>query len=385
MKSLRVDWLIMAIVFYQACYLEGWESPIRTIRWISLVVTLAVLASPADFPYRPALPGYRYAFPRDYFEHPDFRTEWWYYTGNLGSAEGKRFGFELVFFRQGQRREPVDNRSVWRVDDVYLAHLALTDIDGGKFYPQERLNRAGPGVAGASFEKRRVWNGNWSAQWSDDRQTLEAIAPEFRFRLSIEPAKPPVIHGENGVSQKAEGAGKASHYVSFPRLRVSGSVELEGAKSDVSGIAWMDHEWFTHQLDASQVGWDWFSIQLDGGQDLMLFELRTKAGAIDPNSSGTYIDASGAAHHLRAQEFWLAAERYWVSPKTKARYPVRWRISVPSLKLSLECEAALDGQELVSADTAGPSYWEGAVRYSGSAAGVGYLEMTGYDKPVRLD
>jgi predicted secreted hydrolase len=360
-------------------------SIIRTTRWIIFALTLVALASPAGFPYRPALPGYRYEFPRDHFEHQDFRTEWWYYTGNLRSAEGKRFGFELVFFRQGQRREPVDNRSVWRVDDVYLAHLALTDIDGGKFYPQERLNRAGPGIAGASFEKRRVWNGNWSAQWSEDRQTLEAVAPEFRFHLSLEPAKPLVIHGENGVSQKAEGVGKASHYVSFPRLRVSGSVEIEGARSSVTGTAWMDHEWFTHQLDASQVGWDWFSIQLDGGQDLMLFELRTQSGAIDPNSSGTYIDTRGAAHHLKADEFSLAPERYWTSPKTKARYPVRWRISVPSQKLNLECEAAVDAQELVSVDTAGPTYWEGAVRYSGSAAGVGYLEMTGYDKPVRLD
>jgi predicted secreted hydrolase len=290
-----------------------------------------------------------------------------------------------VFFRQGRRREPAENPSAWRVDDVYLAHLALTDIDGGKFYPQERLNRAGPGLAGASFEKRRVWNGNWSAQWSEDRQTLEAIAPEFRFRLSLEAAKPPVIHGENGVSQKAEGVGKASHYVSFPRLQVSGSVELDGTKSNVTGTAWMDHEWFTHQLDASQVGWDWFSVQLEDGRDLMLFELRGKTGAIDPNSSGTYIDERGVGHHLTAQEFSLTTERYWVSPRTKARYPVRWRILVPSLKVSLECDAALDSQELVAADTAGPSYWEGAVRYSGSAAGAGYLEMTGYDKPVRLD
>jgi predicted secreted hydrolase len=357
----------------------------RPIRWMSVIAAVAAFAAPVDFPYRPALPGYHYAFPRDHFEHPDFRTEWWYYTGNLRNAEGKRFGFELVFFRQGERREPVGNRSAWRVDDLYLAHLALTDIDGGKFYPQERLNRAGPGIAGASFEKRRVWNGNWSAQWSDDQQTLEAVAPEFRFCLSLEPLKPPVIHGENGVSRKAEGAGKASHYVSFPRLQVSGSVELNGTRSSVTGTAWMDHEWFTHQLDASQVGWDWFSIQLEGGQDLMLFELRTRTGGIDPNSSGTYIDARGVAHHLKAHEFTLAPARYWVSPKTRARYPVKWRISVPSLKLSLECEAALDTQELVSAEVAGPSYWEGAVRYSGSAAGVGYLEMTGYDKPIRLD
>ena len=299
--------------------------------------------------------------------------------------DGKHFGFELVFFRQGQRRDPVENRSAWRIDDLYLAHLALTDIDGKRFFPHERLNRAGPGVAGASFEKRRVWNGNWSVQWLDGRQTLTATADEFQIQLQLDPAKPPVIHGENGISQKAEGAGKASHYVSFTRLTVTGNVQLDGKPNAVTGTAWMDHEWFTQQLDASQVGWDWFSIQLDDGRDLMLFQLRTKAGSIDPFSSGTYVDARGAARHLTSRDFSLQPSRTWVSPKTKARYPVSWRIRVPSLALDLNCDAALDGQELPSQSDSSPSYWEGAVRYSGSAAGVGYLEMTGYDKPVHLD
>jgi len=351
----------------------------RAIRW--LVVALAAVAWGVDFHYREALPGYHYSFPRDHFEHPDFRTEWWYYTGNLRSSDGKRFGFELVFFRQGQRREPAENRSVWRIDDAYLAHLALTDIDGKRFYPEERLNRAGPGVAGASFEKRRVWNGNWSSQWSGDRQSLDATSEEFRFHLQLEPVKPLVIHGSNGLSQKAEGAGKASYYISFPRLTVTGDLELHGSRHAVSGTAWMDHEWFTNQLDASQVGWDWFSVQLDDGRELMLFQLRTRAGTIDPYSSGTYVDARGAAHHLTAREFSLEPGRAWVSEKTKARYPVSWRIRVPSLDLSLQCDAMLDSQEL----TGGNNYWEGAVLYSGSASGVGYLEMTGYDKPVRLD
>src|SRR2546421_3489972 len=188
------------------------------MRMMRLLAALAAVAWGLDFPYRPALPGYHYSFPRDHFEHPEFRTEWWYYTGNLRSPEGKRFGFELVFFRQGRRGEPAENRSAWRIDDLYLAHLALTDIDGKRFFPRQRLNRAGPGMAGASFEKRRVWNGNWSAQWSGDQQSLEATAEEFRFHLRLQPAKPPVIHGENGVSQETEGAGKASHYVSVSRL-----------------------------------------------------------------------------------------------------------------------------------------------------------------------
>jgi predicted secreted hydrolase len=346
-----------------------------------IVLALVCVCWGADFPYRAALPGYHYSFPRDHFEHGDFRTEWWYYTGNLRSSDGKRFGFELVFFRQGARRDAVENRSAWRIDDAYLAHLALTDIDGKRFYPHERLNRAGPGIAGASFEKRRVWNGNWSTQWSGDRQTLTATAEEFSFALQIEPAKPLVIHGANGVSQKAEGVGKASHYVSFPRLTVAGGLQVEGARYTVSGIAWMDHEWFTHQLDPSQVGWDWFSVQLDDNRELMLFHLRTKAGTIDPNSSGTYVDRQGTAHHLSLREFSLEPGRYWVSEKSHARYPVSWRINVPSLGLDLQCQAALDNQEL----TGGTVYWEGAVRYSGSASGAGYLEMTGYDKPVRLD
>ena len=169
------------------------------------------------------------------------------------------------------------------------------------------------------------------------------------------------------------------------RLLAAGDLQLEGSRYTVSGTAWMDHEWFTHQLDPSQVGWDWLSIQLGDGRDLMLFQLRTRAGSIDPYSSGTYVDARGVAHHLTAREFSLTPERYWLSPNTKARYPVRWRIRIPSLALDLVCEAALDGQELTARDAAAPSYWEGAVRYSGSASGAGYLEMTGYDKPVRLD
>jgi predicted secreted hydrolase len=343
--------------------------------WLFFALLAGVLA--ADWPYREALPGYRYQFPRDHFEHPDFRTEWWYYTGNVQTPRGRRFGFELVFFRQGERRGPSDNHSAWRADDMYLAHLALTDFDGKRFVYTERVNRAGPGVAGASFAERRVWNGNWSAAWDGERQTLETVADDIRFSLHLAPLKPLVIHGEQGVSQKAAGAGKASHYVSFPRLAVTG--EING--HTVEGLAWMDHEWFTHHLDGAQVGWDWFSAQLDNGADLMLFQLRRRDGGIDPHSSGTYIDRQGRARHLRHGEFTLEPRAYWTSPKTKARYPVKWRISIPSLGMAVDCAAALPDQELAG-ERGAPTYWEGAVTYAGSAGGVGYLEMTGYDKPI---
>jgi predicted secreted hydrolase len=344
---------------------------------LPLLLLPGAVASSPDFHWHEAVPGYHFTFPRDHFDHPDFHTEWWYYTGNVEDASGARFGFELVFFRQGQQRDPQANPSAWRIDDFYLAHAALTDINGKHFLYQERLNRAGPGIAGISFENRRVWNGNWSAQWHGESQTLTAITPDFELALDLSPLKPAIINGVDGVSQKAEGRGKASYYVSFPRLGVTGSLTVAGARHAVHGTAWMDHEWFTHQLQAGQVGWDWFSIQLDNHTELMLFQLRHKDGSIDPYSSGTYVDAAGTAHHLQASDFHLTAKEKW------GLYPVHWSLEIPKLKLTLDCRAALDNQEL-KASKGGATYWEGAVTYSGTAKGVGYLEMTGYAKPVEF-
>lgn len=326
--------------------------------------------------WREAVPGYHYQFPRDHFEHQDFRTEWWYYTGNVVDARGKRFGFELVFFRQGEMKVN-PNPSVWAIKDLYLAHAALTDIDSGRFLYDERLNREGPGIAGAAFSQQRVWNGNWQVKWSGESQTLDAVANSFRLHLDLKPVKPSVINGESGLSQKSEGKGKASYYVSFPRLSAAGKITIGGDTHDVTGQAWMDHEWFTEQLAADQQGWDWFSIQLDNNTELMLFDLRKKDGSIDSYSSGTFIDAAGRAHHLKRNDFALEPVRKW------GKYPVEWRIHVPSLKLDLTCKAVLDTQELRS-KTGGPNYWEGAVIYEGSNKGVGYLEMTGYDGAVQF-
>jgi predicted secreted hydrolase len=332
------------------------------------------LGAEPDFRWREAVPGYRFEFPRDYFDHPDYRTEWWYYTGNVETMRGTRYGFELVFFRQGQRRSPnPSNRSVWRIDDLYLAHAAVTDVNGRRFKYEERLNRAGPDIAGVDADTRHIWNGNWSVQFSNDYQMLNVFAEEFHFSLKLLPLKPPVINGVNGVSQKAEGRGKASYYVSLSRLSVMGTIGIDSQQT-VKGTAWMDHEWFTHQLDGGQAGWDWFSVQLDNNTELMLFQLRRKDGSIDPYSSGTYVDAAGKARHLEARDFRLIPLEKWT------RYPVHWRLEVPSLHVQLDCRAAVDAQELKG----GTNYWEGAVNYSGSARGVGYLEMTGYDKPVEF-
>jgi len=349
---------------------------LRQVNRLALVCALVCLGA-----YRQAVPGYHYAFPRDHFEHPEFRTEWWYYTGNLRDADGKRFGFELVFFREGQERDDA-NPSAWRIDDLYLAHLAVTDIDGRHFYSHERLNRAGPGIAGASFTERRVWNGNWRAVWQGERQVLEATAEDFHFRMELQPVKQPVVHGVNGVSQKGDQPGQASHYVSITRLAVSGELVIGGKRHAVTGTAWMDHEWFTNQLDREQTGWDWFSAQLDDRTELMIFRLRRKDGTIDSHSAGTYVDGEGHAKHLTHADFSLTPLNTWRSPRTGASYPVHWRMQVPSLGITLDVSAIYEAQELISEESNGPNYWEGAVTYSGSRTGVGYLEMTGYDKPL---
>jgi predicted secreted hydrolase len=345
------------------------------IRWKAALgsALLTLCLTGAEFRYREALPGYVYSFPADHFAHPDFRTEWWYYTGNVTDGQGKRFGFELVFFRQGTKRDEKQNPSAWRVDDVYLAHAALTDVDGKHFSYSERTNRAGPGIAGASLSQAEVWNGNWSAKWTGERQALRAVTDDFQIDLRTEPLKPLVIHGLDGVSQKADGEGHASHYISFPRLSVSGTLKAGGEDHSVRGLAWMDHEWFTEQLDPNETGWDWFSIQLEDKTELMLFELRKRDGTIDSHSSGTYVDSSGRARHLTSADFSLRPMATW------NKYPVKWRIEIPALRIGLDCEASLPNQEL---KTAGTNYWEGAVTYGGSKKGVGYLEMTGYDKPV---
>lgn len=339
--------------------------------------------------YRTAVPGYRFEFPRDYFDHPDFQTEWWYYTGNLKSANGRHYGFELTFFRQAVSRDPAQ-AATWDVKDLYLTHLALSDVNGQHFYHAERVNRAGPGIAGVSASDARIWNGNWQIQWQDSDQKLEAIESQFQLNLTLHAQKPPVIHGENGVSQKSEGAGHASYYVSLTRLAARGNLELNGEQFDVSGLAWMDHEFFTHQLESSQVGWDWLSLQLEDNTELMLFRLRRKDGSLDPFSAGTYVDAQGKSTHLRAADFTLQPlTESWTSPATHATYPIAWKIAIPKLEMELESHTALAAQELTGKTRLAPSYWEGAIALEGhrgkaQLGGVGYLEMAGYDRPLKL-
>ena len=342
-----------------------------------------------------ALPGYHYQFPRDHFNHPDYQTEWWYYTGNLQDRSGHRFGFELTFFRQAinlPKNAAVGEEPTWRPDQIYLAHLALSDIDGRSFYHAERLNRTGPGIAGSDIESRKYWNGNWQVYWKSletGEQQLQAVCDKFTLSLRLNPQKAAVIHGQNGVSQKGPGPGDASHYISFTRLATAGDLNIGDKTFTLTGLAWMDHEFFTQQMNTSLSGWDWFAIQLDNNEELMLYRLRGKSGQPTSFSSGTYIDSLGKPYFLNISRISLSPGSIWHSPASGGNYPLAWQISVPSLGLQLSEQTLLANQELFTPNSVSPTYWEGAVTYEGKihdkpVKGVGYLELTGYTQPLRL-
>ncbi len=350
------------------------------------ILLIALCAPMRAQEYSPALPGYRYEFPRDHFNHPEYQTEWWYYTGNLRSRNGHRFGFELTFFRQGVSRTL--SPSPWYVHDLYMAHLALSDVSGGRYYEAERLNRAGPGIAGIDAAAGAIWNGNWQTRISENAHSLRGTGENFSFELNVVPQKRPVIQGIDGVSQKAEGAGHASHYISFTRMKTVGTVELNGTPYEVDGDTWMDHEFFSDSVSGDEVGWDWLSIQLNDNTELMLYRLRHKDGSVDPYSSGTYVDSQGKTLHLTLRDFSMTpAGATQKSPQTGATYPVAWSVTVPELKLQIDISTPLKNQEFVS--RFGPSYWEGAIDVTGRhedkpVHGDGYLEMTGYTEANNL-
>lgn len=357
-------------------------------RAVAAILALACTLSAQQ--WQLALPGYHYEFPRDHFNHPNYQTEWWYYTGNLHAADGHRFGFELTFFREAihlTREQIAESDATWRPGQIYFAHLALSDIEGQQFFHTERLNRAGPGLAGSSIEQQRYWNGNWEVRWLSLRtneQQLRAVCDRFTLELNLQPEKPLVIHGKNQISQKGPLPGQASHYISFTRLHAAGELSgWNGRSYKLDGLAWIDHEFFTQVKDDTLAGWDWFAIQLDNNEEVMLYRLRTKSGEKDLFSSGTYVDARGNGHFLSASDFSLSPGEIWQSAASGARYPVVWNISIPCLQLELSEKTPLKNQELFAKNSVAPTYWEGAVVYDGRihakpVTGVGYLEMTGY-------
>ena len=319
-------------------------------------------------------------FPKDHGAHPDYRTEWWYFTGNLTGEDGRDYGFQLTLFRSALAPRGNDRASDWATRQAWMGHFAITDIDGGEHRASERYQRGAVGLAGAETEPVRVWMDDWVIESHGPAAlfpaTLKARAPEqgIAIELRVDALKPHVLQGDRGYSQKGADPANASRYYSYTRLAADGVIEFDGRRVPARGSAWLDREWSTSALDANQQGWDWFALQLADGRDVMVYRLRRRDGRTDAHSAGVLVDADGNKKRLTADDFELTPTRYWESPRTGSRYPVAWTLTLPAASLALEITARVDAQEMPTT----VRYWEGAVAVAGDAEGVGYLEMTGY-------
>jgi predicted secreted hydrolase len=327
-----------------------------------------------------------FRLPQDHGPHFEFQTEWWYYTGQLTTKDRKRFGFQLTFFRRGLSPEAPPNAGL-ATTQVYFAHFAITDVDGGRHASAERVSRGAAGLAGARAEPFRVSVEDWSVEAaSADGASVRVRARDGRLVLDLElrATKPLVLHGERGLSAKSSEPGNASYYIGYTRMAARGRIGTEGSGVEASGEAWFDHEWSTSALGKGALGWDWWSLQLDDGRELMFFEIRRQDGTRDPASSGTLVAPDGRTRRLAAADVEAAVLARWTSPRSGASYPSRWQLQLASEELELDVEPLVADQEMRTSFT----YWEGAVRVSGTArgrplSGRGYVELTGYARSMQ--
>lgn len=379
-----LSWLIRFCVFLSLCGLcLGLPSP-------------AIAANSVTWQNVPALSGeYRkviavrdWHFPEDFGPHNDYQTEWWYYTGNLQTDEGRLFGFQLTFFRQAIAPTVTTESapSDWRTNQIYSAHFTVSDIAGEGFYADERFSRNVIGLAGAEALPYQVWLNDWSAtELEPGTVRLQAESADVAIDLTVKQTRPPVLQGDRGLSVKGLEPGNASYYYSLVQQPTSGTITVKGKSFSVQGKTWKDHEYSTSALTAGTVGWDWFSIQLKDGSALMLYQLRHEDGTPEITSAGTFVSASGETTHLNQDDWTINVLDTWKSPRSKAVYPAQWQIRIPRLNLVLEGRSLLPDQEL---NTSTATYWEGATEFKGTLQdqpiqGEGYVELTGY--ATRLD
>jgi len=353
----------------------------------------------------------KFSFPRDHGAHPDYRQEWWYFTGNLEAPDGHRYGYELTLFRialhpfkqpvsanytsrTGQAPKP-SGLSLWRANQIYMAHFAITDVDNDKFYYDEQFSRDAMRLAGAevNFSEKitgestqlKLWLNDWDVESVNSSifpLRLSANTGEFGISLTLNKTKPIVLQGNNGLSVTGEKPGSASYYYSITRMPTQGEIQIGVNNVSVSGNSWFDHQWFSTQLESEQQGWDWFALQLDDGRDLMFYNIKRKDGSLDLHSAGAIIEQDGQYKFLSASDMNIEVIRQWHSDATNVTYPAGWKILIPRETLELQVTPAIDDQELINTAV---RYWEGAVKISGKyknsnriVAGKGYVELVGY-------
>lgn len=342
---------------------------------ITFICILAPLANSKEFSR--AIQPRDWSFPRDHGKHPDFKTEWWYFTGHLG-AEDQTYGFELTIFRFANPL-PEKIKSAWASDQIYLTHFTVTDGKKGKFYKYELANRDVFDLAGASTEKLKVWNGIYSVEQDDGKLHIKAENSEVKLDLVLNFESEVVLNGKNGLSQKGKKHGDASYYYSIPRMEGTGNLKIKERSMEVKKASvWMDREFFTIPESSENSGWDWFAIQFDTGANLMVYRIRNKANEQTRFSSGTYVDEKGNQHILGIDDFNLTPIEFWKSPETEAEYPLKWDIVVPEFGIDIRIDPVMKNQELVLEEFLDINYWEGRCIVSGSHSGQAYMELVGY-------
>lgn len=367
---------------WERARVRGILSSLRTLWLAALLIPLVAISGHAQASdlgsilgggndhFKKALPGQSIHLPADHGAHPDYRSEWWYLTGNLKDEQGRGYGMQWTLFRQGIEQE-IKSENPWLTPQLWLAQFAITDVSKGSHQQDERTSRQGPGLAGASGGE--YWLKEWVLASQGEAlfpATLKVQSKAGDLDVQVSAAKPAVLQGKAGYSEKSPG--NASFYYSYPRLTISGTLTLDGETRHVSGEGWFDHEWSSSVLAEWQSGWDWFSLQFDDGRELMLFRLRTKAGHTEPeNRYGILIERDGSSRVLSPDRIRLTPGKTWRGPKGQA-YPIEWQLKAADLNLVIKA------RQPNQAMTGRFDYWEGAVSVSGDAKGVGYLEMTGY-------
>ena len=354
----------------------------RRRRFLASSVLLLATGVVAADEYPRVVPGHPLQFPKDAGAHPAFRSEWWYITGWVQDARGNSFGIQVTFFRNRPRVAEA-NPSAFAPRQLLFVHAAIADPRYGKLRHDQRAARAGFGLTEAREETTDVWIGDWSLKLVDDSYIAKIAARDFQFDLHFSSIQAFLPQGQQGFSRKGETIANASYYYSQPQLAVSGSVAIDGNGARVTGIAWLDHEWSSEAMAAEASGWDWIGINLNDGSALMAFRMRDHSGSA-LWAGGTFRESNGTPRSFEPNEIRFTARRRWRSPRTGVEYPVAMLVNVGNVEYALE--PLMDDQELDSRANTGTIYWEGAIRAmrAGQEVGRGYLELTGYWKPLSL-
>ena len=332
-----------------------------------------------------AIDKIKFNFPEDHGPHPGFKTEWWYFTGNLTTKDNKKFGYQFTIFRSALSKTETARNTEWNSNQIYMAHFAVTDVSDNEFFFEERFSRNGNKLAGAQSAPFKVWLEDWQISETGDGESfglpdlnMKAKNEKAEINFKLKSVKPAVLQGDSGLSQKGKQPGNASYYYSYTRIETDGKIVLDGKEYEVSGYSWMDREWSTSALSEAQKGWDWFALQLDDSTELMYYQMRKNDGSPDVYSKGILIEKDGTSRSVKKEDLVLEVTDNWTGPSGE-KYPSGWRMKIPSMNIDLKITPSVKDQLM----NVSIRYWEGSVMIEGiknnlNVSGKGYAELTGY-------